>query len=253
MENDTWQLKILPALSDNYIYVLYKADQALVIDPGSTAVVDQFLSEKKISKLAILITHHHNDHTAGNLHFKERYGATIYGPKDARIAGLDKVLEEGKQKCFCLNFSVLSVPGHSCPHFAYYFEDLGFLFSGDSLFTGGCGRVFEGSFEQMYHSLIKLSKLPPDTKLYCGHEYTLSNLNFAQALESDNPKLNQRLQEVLLFRERDENTMGTPLGLELATNPFLRCSDPVLLASIGKVGKTPEEVFTYLRKAKDQF
>jgi len=248
----------IPVLADNYCYLLH--------DPttGVTAVIDPAEAEPILAELKktgwtlshILNTHHHGDHTGGNLALKAATGATIAGPagESARIPGIDVKLGEGDTYAVgSAVASITDVPGHTGGHIAFYFSDSKALFSGDSLFALGCGRLTEGTGPQMWRSLDKLRHLPPETLVYCGHEYTESNARFAVTIEPENAALAKRVTEVKATRAAGKWTVPSLLADELATNPFLRADAPELQAAIGMTGHTPAEVFTEVRKRKDVF
>lgn len=252
----------LPAFNDNYIWLLRDSDtrQCAVVDPGDPAPVQQWLAANPDWTLTdILITHHHADHTGGIASLKQSTGAKVSGPALDKVEGLDVLLNEGDQlEVAGFALRVLHVPGHTLGHIAYVHEgEQPFVFSGDTLFAGGCGRIFEGTPQQMYDSLQKLAALPANTQLYCTHEYTQSNLGFALAVEPDNQALQQRMQEVVQLREQDLITLPSSLEIELATNPFLRCNEPSVQQSLrdqrGLEGNAAVEAFASLRGWKDVF
>ncbi len=249
------------AFSDNYIWLLSDpaSGQAVVVDPGDAAPVEAALAERGLTLAGIMITHHHFDHVGGLAALKQAWSCAVWGPHNPSIDGIDITLAEGEQvEILGLTFDILEVPGHTLDHIAY-FHSAGepLLFCGDTLFAGGCGRVFEGTFPMMHASLQKLATLPADTRVYCAHEYTLANLAFARAVEPDNAALAARITDAEATRARDEPTVPSTLGLELATNPFLRAGQPELvtaLAGSGKLqGETGDEVFATVRAWKDSF
>jgi hydroxyacylglutathione hydrolase len=251
----------IPAFNDNYIWLLYdtQSREAAVVDPGDAAPVLQTLQDMQLKLTGILITHHHFDHVGGVAELVTACNPVIYGPHNPAIAGISQRLRAGDRiEVLGQSFEVLEVPGHTLDHIAYYHGgDMPLLFCGDTLFAGGCGRLFEGTPAMMHQSLQKLAALPPATRVYCAHEYTLANLAFARAVEPDNVELLRRVADAEATRARDEPTVPSDLGLELATNPFLRCSREDLIASLqaqGKLaGKSPVDVFATVRGWKDQF
>ena len=252
----------LPVLSDNYIFLLYdnKQNIAAVVDPAQANPVLNKLHELKADLVAIFNTHHHSDHVGGNQKLIENFPQlTVYGGSSdkGRIPGQQVFLEDGDR----VNFGdrtaeVLFVPGHTRAHIAYYFPpehsgETGELFCGDTLFAGGCGRLFEGTPQQMVNSLSKIRALPDDTRVWCAHEYTLNNLKFAVTVDGKNPELQQRFEEVKAHRSRNEATVPSLLGVEKHTNPFLRWEEPALRSAV----KSSDAVQTFarLRGMKDNF
>jgi hydroxyacylglutathione hydrolase len=248
------EITLIPAFSDNYIYLLSNGEQAAVVDPGEAAPVLAFIEENNLTLTHLLCTHHHGDHIGGVDRLKQETGCLVLGPKDLRIPQTDQCLEEGEHfSDQLLEFDVLSVPGHTSIHLAYHFPKEHWLFTGDSLFVGGCGRLFEGTAAQMWHSLSKFLRLPDTTEVYCGHEYTLSNLQFAQSLEPNHPAIATKLSQVEEKRRQGLPTIPSTLGEEKETNPFLRVQDPSLAKAVDMEGSTPEELFAEIRKRKDLF
>jgi hydroxyacylglutathione hydrolase len=252
------QIEILPAFSDNYIYLLRESKR------GTTGVVDPGAAEPVLARLDgsgwkldwILSTHHHQDHTGGNLELKRRTGCQIAGPAGEResIPGLDVELREGDR--FALGeaaAAVLETPGHTRGHISYWFEDEKALFCADTLFSLGCGRVFEGTMAQMWSSLEKLAALPVATRVYCGHEYTQSNARFALTVDPDNPALTRRAAEVDRLRAAGRPTIPSTIGAERETNPFLRAADQRIRKGLGLIGAADDEVFAEIRRRKDRF
>ena len=248
----------IPVLSDNYVYLAHDAasGQTAVVDPATTDEVFAALSDKGWTLTHILNTHHHMDHVGGNQILKEATGCTIVGPRaDAgRIPGID--IEVGDGDTYTLGSStarVYDVPGHTRGHIAYWFGDSDALFIGDTLFALGCGRLFEGTPDQMWHSLSKIIDLPDDTLVYCAHEYTQSNANFAITVEPDNEMLMDRAREIDEMRARGERTVPSTMAIERATNPFLRPDSPDLQRTLGLEGADLVTVFAETRKRKDNF
>ena len=256
------QVSLLKALSDNYIFLLHDPKQniAAVVDPAEAEPVLQRLQELGAELVAIFNTHHHSDHVGGNRQLMQQFGhVKVYGgEKDRlRIPGQQVFLLEGDRVHFAdRSAEVIFVPGHTRAHIAYYFApaadgETGELFCGDTLFAGGCGRLFEGSPAQMVESLSKLRSLPDNTRVWCAHEYTLKNLQFALTVEGDNPDLQSRFAEVKEARSRSEATVPSMLGLEKRTNPFLRWNQPTLQSAVNS--HDPVQTFARLRGMKDRF
>ena len=252
------EIVLVPALSDNYVYLLHDTDTGTtaVVDPGEVAPVEAALAERGWKLTHILNTHHHADHIDGNEALKKKYGVPLIGPKaeEARIPDMDVMLSEGYT--YDLNghtAHVYETPGHTTGHICLYFADDKALFAGDTLFALGCGRMFEGTPVQFWTSLSKLKGLPADTRIYCGHEYTMGNLKFALSIDGNNAKLQARGRVIEGLRAENLPTVPSLLGEELETNPFLRCDDPSIAAAVGKPGADPIEVFAAVRSGKDNF
>lgn len=249
---------LVPALSDNYVYLLHDAASGAtaVVDPGEAAPVEAALAERGWTLTHILNTHHHADHIDGNEALKAKYGATLVGPKAeaARIPDMDVTVAEGDTYDFAGHTAqVFETPGHTTGHISFYFADSDALFPGDTLFSLGCGRMFEGTPAQFWDSLRKLRDLPDSTYIYCGHEYTASNAKFALSIDGDNEALKARATEIEELRAEGRPTIPSLLGQEKAINPFLRADDPKIAAAVGKSGADPVEVFAAVRKGKDTF
>jgi hydroxyacylglutathione hydrolase len=256
------QVILLPALSDNYIFLLHDPEQnlAAVVDPAEAKPVLKQLKALNAKLVSIFNTHHHQDHVGGNSELLQHYPqAQVYaGAHDqGRIPGQQIFLQEGDKVEFAgRKASVLFVPGHTKAHIAYYFppvtpDDTGELFCGDTLFAGGCGRLFEGTPTQMVESLSKLKALPDNTRVWCAHEYTQKNLQFALRVDGDNQELKNRYAQVQDARRRKEPTVPSQLGLEKLTNPFLRWQEPALQTAVK--AQSPIQAFARLRGMKDQF
>ena len=224
-----FEIHQIPLWEDNYIYIFIDkaTSKTAVVDPGSAEPVNQFLQEKRLRLDLILSTHHHYDHIGGNLELKEKWACPVYGFAEDRhrIPGIDIGLYEG-DLCSVGNtqFEVLFLPGHTLGHIAFLNPQNHILFCGDTLFAMGCGRLFEGSREQMFSSLQKIKKLPPKTQIYCAHEYSLKNARFALSLEPENQDLQKRFQKISALRKKNKPTVPFELEEELLTNPFLRSS-----------------------------
>ena len=248
----------IQAFTDNYIWLLRKGTAAVVVDPGDAGPVLEVLVRERLSLASILVTHHHKDHQGGIPRLLE-YAPTaeVFGPAQESITGRTHPLRGGEQihlAALNADMRVLAVPGHTAGHLAYYGE--GRLFCGDTLFAAGCGRVFEGTPEQMYDSLALLAALPDDTWVYCAHEYTEANLRFALAVESDNRDLCRRFDEAASLRSRGMSTVPSMLTVEKASNPFLRCHEPSIKAAAQRRERDandPVSVFRVIREWKNAF
>ncbi|MGG6292847.1 hydroxyacylglutathione hydrolase [Leptolyngbya sp. AN02str] len=255
------QIHRIPALSDNYIFLLHDPERgvAAVVDPAEAGPVLQQLQALNARLVAILNTHHHGDHVGGNRQLLQQFpDAVVYGGAEdrGRIPGQQVFLQEGDRVSFAdREAQVFFVPGHTRAHIAYYFPAVGSepgeLFCGDTLFAGGCGRLFEGTPTQMVDSLSKLRSLPDDTRVWCAHEYTLNNLKFAYAIDATNADLAQRLTLVTDQRQRSQPTIPSNLGDEKRTNPFLRWDDSTLQTAMNT--QDPIQTFARLRGKKDMW
>lgn len=250
----------IPILNDNYVWTIIDeaTKTAVIVDPGEAAAVHAFLQQNQLTLKAILITHHHWDHTNGINELKNWYDVPVFGPASEKITNVTHPLynqDTVNIAPFPLNLKVMTIPGHTLDHIAYYAP--GLLFCGDTLFAAGCGRLFEGTAEQMYASLQKMASLPSETRVYCAHEYTLNNLRFAKEAEPHNIHITERMQKVAGLREQNQVSLPSTLSDEKATNPFLRCDSAELIANVekksGKKLTHPVEIFAELRKWKDQF
>ncbi len=250
----------IPAFDDNYIWLLRQegCDQALVVDPGDEEPVIEHLQDQGLRLVAILLTHHHQDHIGGVddllAHWPQ---ARVFGPRDRRIRSVTDPVGAGEiisPPGLGVPLQVLEVPGHTATHIAYW--GAGVLFCGDTLFAAGCGRVFDGTFDQLAASLERIASLPPETQVYCAHEYTLANLGFAAWVEPDSPALAERTARAQALRAAEQPTVPSTLAEELATNPFLRTGVPAVRAAAegfaGTALKTSAQVFTALRRWKDE-
>ena len=240
------------------MWTLREGKHAAVVDPGEARPVKDYLEKEGLTLVAILATHHHPDHVGGIAELVDMIKVPVFGPKGEPIPALTHPVGQGNKVDIPLlnaSFDVLDIPGHTRAHVAYY--GLGSLFSGDTLFACGCGRVFEGTAEQMLDSLTKLAALPDETRVYCGHEYTLANIKFARAVDPGNSVLAAREERAQRLRDAGKPTLPSTLGEERATNPFLRCADPVVVESANKylgarIGD-PARVFAAIREWKNKF
>ena len=248
----------IPVLSDNYVYLAHcpETGDTAVVDPAVTGPVMDAAKVKGWTITHILNTHHHDDHTGGNLEIKQATGCTIVGPKadQDRIPGIDVEVDEGDSYTLGnAEAKVFFVPGHTRGHIAFWFADSDALFCGDTMFAMGCGRLFEGTPAQMWTSLQKFMNLPGETRVYCAHEYTQANGRFALSVEPDNEELVRRMAEVDDKRANDIPTVPSTVADELATNPFLRPESPLLQKTVGMTGADPVAVFAETRARKDSF
>tara|TARA_B100000900_G_scaffold348442_2_gene314189 strand:- start:708 stop:1475 length:768 start_codon:yes stop_codon:yes gene_type:complete len=251
-------IEAIPAFSDNYIWILIEGNSVAVVDPGDASAVENFLSKNNLTLEAILITHHHFDHTGGILDLASKWNPKVYGPSGGHINGIDLELSENSIiKILNTEFLIFETPGHTLDHIAYYSKDIDSLFCGDTLFSGGCGRLFEGTPLQMFDSLKKFTDLPEDTRVYCTHEYTLSNLTFALEVEPDNVDLKKYFEEVSLLRDSNLISLPSSISLENKINPFLRTSiDQVKNNAENYANKQnlqPFEILAAIRDWKDNF
>ena len=251
----------VPAFDDNYLWLIHDGHHAAVVDPGDASPILAALASNRLTLGAILLTHHQADHVGGVLELVAAFpGIPVYGPAREAIAGLTHPLAEGDQVVLAdlpLTLDVIDVPGHTLGHIAYHAAAAGLLFCGDTLFAGGCGRLFEGSPAQMHQSLAKLASLPARTAVYCAHEYTLSNLRFAVEVEPGNPALRERIIAETGKRDRGQPTVPSTIALECATNPFLRSGQAEIVQSLQKAGRLAnmDEVgaFAALREWKNVY
>jgi len=251
------KVEIIQCLSDNFSYLIFEQETNTVsiVDPSEFNACDKVI--KKYKKLDyILNTHHHTDHVDGNVELKKKYNSKIFGfdGDKKRIPGIDKPLKENQNQIIGnLMFKIIFIPGHTRGHIAFYFEKEKIVFTGDTLFSLGCGRVFEGTHEEMLNSLNKLKNLPPETRAYCGHEYTKTNLNFCLKYDPNNSLLKKKSIEINLKIKNNLPTMPTTIGEELKTNIFLRCNNNVIKQALNLEGAPDQEIFTKLRDLKDTF
>jgi hydroxyacylglutathione hydrolase len=255
------QVHAVPAFQDNYLWVVAEGTRAAVVDPGDAAPIERFLEARGLELTAILATHHHGDHVGGLAALAARWKCPVFGPAHEAIEGIGTRLAEGDRITvpgLGLPLAVLDVPGHTAGHIAYVHEGADpLVFCGDTLFACGCGRLFEGTPEQMSASLAKLSSLDAATRVYCAHEYTLANIRFAEAVEPGNRRLAERKARDVARRERGEPTVPSTIAEERATNPFLRCGEPEVVASAerhaGRRLGGPVAVFAEIRAWKNNF
>lgn len=250
----------VPAFADNYLWLIHDGVHAAVVDPGDAGPVLETLQDRSLALTAILLTHHHADHVGGVQELLARYRVPVYGPHNPRIAGISHPVSENDRVVLPeldLKLDVLAVPGHTLDHIAYVAPERAWLFCGDTLFAGGCGRLFEGTPEQMTASLAKLAALPDETAVYCAHEYTLSNLKFAREVEPNNVNLLARITAEEKKREQNQPTVPTFIGLEKSTNPFLRYTEPAILDRLTSNGRLAVReaipAFAALREWKNSY
>jgi len=254
------ELTPISILSDNYVWLLSRPEssRAAIVDPGEAVPVLTTLAGRGIGLAAILLTHHHGDHTGGAGELVRRFAAPVHAAARESNRAVDRPDADGDMIALTdldIELRVLEVPGHTSGHVAYLGD--GFVLTGDALFAGGCGRVFEGTPAQMHASLSRLATLPPPTQVYCAHEYTLSNLAFAREVEPGNEVLVRRLEQSRELRSRGEVTLPSTIEVELATNPFLRCNEPAVVAAAERRAGRPvapgAETFAVIRAWKDVF
>ena len=251
-------IKILPVLSDNYIFIIHdqSSGETVCVDPAEADPVLKCLEEENWNLSAIWNTHHHPDHTGGNLELKETTGCKIFGPEKGlrAIPGIDKILTE--QDTLSLgkhSVQILETPGHTKKAVSYFIKKENILFCGDTLFSLGCGRMFEGTPEEFWNSLKKIKSLPSETLVYCTHEYTLANSHFARSVEPQNEELLSYQRKVQEKRDQNHSTVPSILKTEILTNPFLRTGDEKLQKTLGLSGSEEWLVFKKLRELKDSY
>lgn len=250
----------IPAFTDNYLWLLHDGRRALVVDPGDAEPVQRALQENGLQLASILVTHHHPDHTGGVDALREATGAPVYGPAREQIPGPFRKLTGGNTvRALGLDFEVMDVPGHTAGHIAFYTPEMDgrpLLFCGDTLFSGGCGRLFEGTPAQMLASLDRLAALPGNTRVCCTHEYTMSNLRFALAVEPDNSELIGYHARCAALRDAGLPTLPTSIAQELLINPFLRTRQATVMAAARRFDPAAHDdnsVFAAIRQWKNQF
>lgn len=244
--------------SDNFGVLLHDPDsrETAIIDAPEEAPIIAAIERTGWRPTNLLVTHHHPDHVAANEALKSRFGVTVIGPaaEADRIPGIDRKVGDGDTVRICGETArVIATPGHTAGHIVYHFPESGILFAADTLFALGCGRVLEGTMAEMHESLEKLKALPPETIVYCGHEYTQSNARFALTIDPDNALLRERAREIDALRQQGLPTLPTTIAIELATNPFLRTGDPTIRQNLGMAEASNAEVFAEIRKRKDAF
>jgi hydroxyacylglutathione hydrolase len=250
------EIRLVPCLADNYAVIVKEGATVFLVDAPEVAPIRDQLDEDGWRLTHILITHKHDDHIAGIAELAEAFSAEVIGPaaEAASIPGLTRTVGEGDVvEVGPLRAEVYDTPGHTLGHIVFHFPELKLLFSGDTMFALGCGRLFEGTPAQMWNSLQKLRELPDDTTVYCGHEYTLSNARFAVSIDPANEPLRARAAEIERKRAEGVPTVPFQLGLEKATSPFLRADDPALAAQMGQSGADPAKLFAEIRGQKDRF
>jgi len=244
----------IPLLSDNYAWALRSGEDVAVIDPGEAGPVIRFLERIHARLSAILVTHHHGDHCGGVGVLKRTFGCTVIGARDKRMPFVDDCAGNGDIRTILgTRARVIATPGHTLTHVVYFFQDLRALFTGDTFFSAGCGRIFEGNTGQMFESLTTCAGLGDDVLIYAGHEYTEENLRFAQSVEPGNAAVHARLLEVRQLRGKGLSTLPSPLSIEKTINPFLRTNNPQIRGQLGMEKAFDIDVFAELRKRKNRF
>jgi hydroxyacylglutathione hydrolase len=255
------KIEAIPTLQDNYVWAVHNGHSAILVDPGEAGPILSWLTDRGMTARAILVTHHHHDHVGGISRLLGHFSIPVYGP--ARGAAKTLATNEGETLNFSdigLNFKIIETPGHTLDHVCYVGQDIQneqlHLFCGDTLFSCGCGRLFEGTPAEMYASLTRLAQLPDETQIYCAHEYTLANIAFALEVEPDNPELLARHNEALSLRKRGFATLPISMRTERSTNPFLRCDLPVLIEAASQHVKNRlkagAQTFAAIRAWKDE-
>lgn len=250
------QIEAIQAFTDNYIWAVHDGRNCVIVDPGEASGTLDFLDRRELHLCGLLLTHHHQDHIGGVDEILARHPAPAWGPRDARMPdAMNTVAEDDTARIdeLDLEFCIVETPGHTSSHIAFYGHNL--LFCGDTLFSAGCGRLFEGTPEQMQASLDKLAKLPDSTRVYCAHEYTEANCAFARRVEPGNPALAERCEQVSKLRRDDRITLPSTIGDEKAFNPFMRTREPAVAEAAERrepgQAESPAAVFGVIRRWKD--
>jgi len=252
------KIEIIPCLNDNYSYLIHDeiSNTVAIVDPSEFIPCDTIISKNYQKLDFILNTHHHYDHVGGNEELKKKYNSKVLGFENDknRIPQIDTVLKDNQEfKIGTLNFTTIFIPGHTRGHVAFYFKKERVVFSGDTLFSLGCGRVFEGTYKQMFQSLNKLKNLPGETKVYCGHEYTFKNLEFCLKFNPNNDFLKKKKDDIKLSLKNKKPTIPSTIADEIKANIFFRVNDPDVKKAINLENSPDIEIFTKLRDLKDNF
>ncbi|MDC0433380.1 hydroxyacylglutathione hydrolase [Pelagibacteraceae bacterium] len=252
------KIEIIPCLNDNYSYLIHDeiSNTVAIVDPSEFMPCDKIISKNYQKLDFILNTHHHYDHVGGNEELKKKYNSKVLGFENDknRIPQIDTVLKDNQEsKIGTLNFTTIFIPGHTKGHVAFYFKKERVVFTGDTLFSLGCGRVFEGTYKQMFQSLNKLKNLPGETKVYCGHEYTFKNLEFCIKFNPNNDFLKKKKSDIKLSLKNKKPTIPSTIADEIKANIFFRVNDPDIKKAINLENSPDIEIFTKLRDLKDNF